>query len=141
MSYVAIQGSSASRQVFERNLLSKKAEFTQNGVGPHGSTIRATYTVPSDKLAEIGLITGLLFRKQVASALDNVIVKFEASIAGRLLTFMFRQNAVADQVQESIARNKLLESGEIIEIETEDDSTGGQINYALNVAITEFDLN
>ena len=141
MSYVGIQGNSASKQIFERNPLSKKVEFTQNNVGPHGSTIRATYTVPSNKLAQIGLITGLLFRKQVASALDNVIVKFEASIAGRLLTFMFRQNAVGDQVQESISRNKLLESGEIIEIETEDDSTGGQINYALNVAITEFDLN
>ncbi len=140
MGYSPIQGNAASRQIFERNPESKKAEFVQNNVAPHGSTVRATYTVPANKQAQIDLITGFLFRRSAAAPEDTVTVKITASIGGRLLTLQFKDNTVGFTIKESFSRNKLLEPGESVEIETEDDSTGGAINYMLNAAITEFDL-
>jgi len=87
------------------------------------------------------LITGFLFRKTAASAADIVTVKITSSIGGRLLTLQFKDNTVGFILQQNFSKNKLLEPGEEVEIESEDDSTGGAINYMFNVAITEFELN
>ena len=140
MGVPALQSISVSKEIFDRNPTSQNAQFVQNNVAPHGDTLRATYTTPALKLAEIQLIEAFVFRKQVAGTVDNVIVKIKSSISGRLATIIFRKNVVGDVFSTNFSRNLILEAGEIITIETEDDSTGGQINYAINVAITEFDL-
>jgi len=141
MAYAPVQGTTGSRNILDRNPVSKNVDFIANNLAPHGSTVRGTYTTPANKLAQVDLITGFIFRKTAASAVDIVTVKIQASIAGRLLTLQFRDNTVGFVIQQAFSKNKLLEPGEQIEIESEDDSTDGRNNYMFNVAITEFDLN
>jgi len=135
-----LRGNGASKQIYEKNPLSKSAEFTQNNVAPHVETIRATYTTPNVRLAQIEMIELFVFRKTAGSSIGNVEVKIDSSIRGRLATIIFRDNTVGEFNSQDFSKTLLLESGEIITITTEDDSTGGQINYSINVGITEFDL-
>ena len=94
MAYAPVQGTTGSRNILDRNPVSKNVDFIANNVGPHGSTIRGTYTTPANKLAQVDLITGFIIRRTADSAVDFVTVKITASIAGRLLTLQFKDNTV-----------------------------------------------
>lgn len=139
MGVVGIKGNGASKQIYEKNAISESAEFTQNNVAPHGDTLRATYTVPNTKLAEIQMIELFVFRRSAGSSIGNVEIKVDSSIRGRLATIIFRDNTVGAVSSQNFGKSLLLETGEIITISTEDDSTGGTLNYSINVGITEFD--
>lgn len=123
---------------FARNPSSEEAQFSQNNVAPHGDTLRATYTVPASRLAKIGFIQGFIFRRTVAGVIDNVEVVYQSDIRGTLEMIKFRNNTLG-ATQRVSDSGDFLESGEAITINTEDDSTGGAMDYDLIMSVTEFD--
>jgi len=128
---------------FDRNPLAKDLGYSAAGIGPHGSTTRATYTVPAGKKAYLEVIAAHIRRQTAAAPVGLVRALFIYTPFGgsswypTLITLA--TNGVSDAAHGELSGLGLLAAGDLIRLLTEDLSTGGTVEYQGIIKAVEFD--
>jgi len=123
---------------YDRNPISQSISYVAGNVAPHSATTRATYTVPTGKKALIGGTQNLIRRATVAGTVGEVLVEF--IMPGLMVLIdIHENNTVGSQSKREISPNSLLLEGDLVQIETIDESTGGTMDYWLYMTVTEID--
>lgn len=119
------------------------AEYFSVTDSGHGKTLRASYTVPADRVAHISQIHATVWRSTVASAVNNVFSHYEIDNESGILQATNRLyqygNAVGDTEHRVWTPDMLLPEGWTVELFTQDQSTGGDMWYILTLLGTEYD--
>lgn len=123
----------------DRNLSVTQIQYVANGVGPHGLTLRATYTCPSGRKASLVAASVIVLRVTAAAPVGIVDAFVLPGGTARLPHAHFLDNNVGAYYQNTIGFLGILSAGEIVRIYTADGSTGGTLDYRIDCLINEFD--
>jgi len=142
---------------FDRVFGGKNAYYDRNAqmntmymngtAAPHSFTVRGSYTVPAGKRALLLSCNYLLERQTAPTTAGLVQVNLSAKPANNPLgsdyfTFSrmrFWSATVPDQKEKNDRLDYLLSEGDVVELSTVDNSTGGDMWYDIYVPILEFD--
>ena len=130
------------RYWFDRNPIDVSFYLTMDATAPHGLTTRGSYTVPSNKKALITNVYARAYRSTVAAPIGLARMWFVKNLAGTPIYTMdclSYDNTVKMLWDDNAAMNYLLVDGDTFTVQSVDGSTGGQVYYAFEVTITEFD--
>lgn len=123
--------------------ISRGLTYTATGIAPHGSTVRATYTVPAGSRAVLenyGLswhVETLVTTPRINAA--RVVVTGDSGGAHvSASSAMGPTGNVADAEVKIGFPDVILNAGNIVSLDTEDASTGGTKRYELGADIYEF---
>lgn len=130
---------------YDRNPSPTVLSYIFRAVAPAGSTLRATYTVPTDKKAF--LETSQLDVVRSAAATTPSFVAFllrQTPSGGTAQEIQWAQiqdnhNAVGDRNTVFWASSIMLLEGDVLAMTTLDSSTGGAIDYLGIAKVNEFD--
>ena len=123
---------------YDRNPSTDVLVYSASGVAPHAVTVRATYTVPTGKKAWLSLITQSIFRATAATVVGKVTTWIW--IAGAPASFLLHQdNTEAAKEHAITSAVAAVQSGQVVEIRTQDAGEGGTMDYVLSILYTEFD--
>ncbi len=125
---------------YDRNPLTNRISYVAGSVAPHGSTSRATYTVPTGRKAFVSLIQGELLRQTAAApAGDAQFIVRDLTGGAHYLTQDILTNGVGDKAQAVMGANMTMLAAEVIQILTGDGSIGGTFYYSITAQSVEFD--
>jgi hypothetical protein len=120
------------------------SQFYTNGLAPHVSTVRSTYTVPANRVAFMELFFLNAYRSTAAVAADIVqaYVEYVPNGGGssRILQVQFVNNAVFAGDRNQAPSFGYMKGGDIIRTVTFDGSNGGTCSYLLAFKGIEFDV-
>ena len=132
----------AKRDWIERNPVDKAQYFFQLNVSPHSSTWRFDYTVPAGRKAIIsGCVINLRKRTVATSEVDELVT----IVKNRTTSFIYIGaifnviNTVGQEKTMIIPLLVVLNAGEMISGATQDDNTGGAMDYFMQLSMVEFD--
>lgn len=112
-------------------------------IAPHGLTVRATYTVPANKITRIDLIDIMALRKTVAGTVGIIEVMCTLDIGGggaiHCLRQMMLDNNVGASIQDSISPKIIMEAGDTIALRSSDLSATGTADYRMAYVLSELD--
>lgn len=127
---------------YDRNADSDDIAYQGANIAPHSATERASYTVPAGRIAFITFISWYAARFSAATtpALLGAYVTINRG-GGDIVIGQSADNlaAVNDTFFMHVGAQILLKAGDVIKIKTFDISTGGTVNYNMNVCISAFD--
>jgi len=128
---------SARPEWYDRNPSQAGINYTATNVAPHGSTVRATYTVPSGKKAFVAAAELDVRRRTAATTLGSVLAWL--TFGGILGLQVLHENNTVD-ARRSIETylGGVLFAGQSLQLSTWDASTGGAMDYVLTTIIVEF---
>ena len=136
---------SSRPEYFDRNPSTQTLAFRSEGVAPHASTQRATYTVPTGNNGFIESVIHDVFRATAAGT-GATLAGFTqhtpsggAGVAIQVARLLAEQNSIGDRDKFALGTNMLILAGDQVEITTVDSSTTGTVSYDLMIKITEFD--
>jgi hypothetical protein len=123
---------------YDRAPTNTALNFQSNAIAPAGTTVRATYTVPTARKA---IITGgsCGVRRRTAAttpAYPNVQL---AAPSGFLAQLSTGSNAIDQGADITIASGQVALAGQAIAFQTTDSSTAGTVDFYGVCAILEFD--
>lgn len=137
-------GSSRARpNYYDRNPEGVLPDFA-GSASPHALTTRDTYTVPAGRKAYLEYI-GLMVRRATAATTPlrfaAIITFFDTVLnkARNLDEVWSLTNTVGSGDRDSVASSIHLTTGDIITLQTIDESTGGVVTYNLITKLTEYD--
>jgi hypothetical protein len=110
-----------------------------NAIAPHGSTQRATYTVPTGRKAMVEAINVNIFRDVVATTAGLALAQSTVPGGGSLDALNVNGNVVGNGAQKLAGVQMLLNAADNTKIFTQDASTGGSHAYSVTATIAEFD--
>lgn len=129
-------------QWYDRGATEKDISYSVVSIGPHGVTLRSSYTVGSNVKAFLHYLSIVFQRKTVATAVGDVsgyvVITRSGGTAVRLLDLQFNDNTDESVYESHSAPQILLFPGDKIEFWTYDLSTGGTYNIMLDANISEF---
>lgn len=133
-----VRSNSARYLWSDRNPVDVSFTYNADGVAPHAAVVRSTYTVPATRKATIFYINAQVVRATAAAPVGDVraFVRINGFICSypRLLT-----NVVGDTSRVSVGTSVLLLANDVVDLWTEDTSTGGTVHYQGTVRVTRFD--
>lgn len=131
----------ALRDILDRSPVNRNLYFLGEALAPHAATQRALYTVPANRRAVI-VGTKLSIRRVTAAApavRPRILLHQTIPLAvDNLLEVYTKSNAVGGEDKVEVYLYALLNPGDAVEIRTQDDSTGGTVDYLATVNIIEF---
>ena len=123
---------------YDRNPGTGVLIYSDAGVAPHTITVRATYTVPTGKKAWLSMITQSILRATAATTEGKVTTWI--FIAGSAASFLLHLDNTEGAKEHAItAAVAAVQSGQVVEIQTEDAGIGGTMDYLVAILYTEFD--
>lgn len=129
-------------QFFGRNPIYGAIIYNGTNIAPHGSTQRATYTVPANRAAVITSIYLKVMRQTAAGTVGLVqaqgLVDFAAGIAGLENAMFINNNPGANDLSIDPGY-KFTVAARTIAIYTLDTSLGGTCTYNALISYVEFD--
>lgn len=131
--------SNSLKPYYDRNPLTVGIAYDAGAVAPHSQTQRAIYTVPASRKAKVSSSFCHIMRVTAAAPASYTDIRIKDG-SGRLTNFCkLRSNGVGDK--DSMFKGNEIEllAGQTIEIDTEDYSTGGTVDYLASIFLTEFD--
>jgi len=127
----------------DRNPIPSWQSYEAAGVAPHGATTRWTYTVPAGKKAIMEYAFLSLTRSGAPTTVGTAFCFLYYQPSGgssHILYDASLRDATVGNVKEIASPTSLmLNAGDAVRGYTQDTSTGGTIDYILNVKFTEFD--
>lgn len=124
---------------FDRNPKLVGAWYVDDDIAPHASTTVETYVVPADRLALVSVLDIDIVRSAATTTLKRAMGRIVVS--GALAFSCFHWNdTVGHRESKASNSNLVLQSGESIQIVTEDLSTGGTLDYRISMPLIEFDV-
>lgn len=116
--------------------------YVATGVAPHGLTTRISYTVPSNKRAQLGLLDILAQRDTAAAPLGVVDVQYQVRPLGGAAIRIFHErlqtNGVGDTRSKGAGCSLEMQASDILEAQTADASTGGTVTYRVCMYAIEY---
>lgn len=108
---------------------------------PHGSTIRATYTVPAGRAVRLHGVATFIIRTAVAAPAGGAQTLFTAVGVGNLLStdLVSTLNTINDRVQRELDSGAWFGAGRVLQFTTTDGSTGGSMIMTGSAHATEYD--
>ena len=128
---------------YDRNSVTYAFSGTALNAAPHGTTIRATYTVPANRKAMMEFTTNYI-QRITAAAPNGTIAAFVTMLPATGGGIYAMQNFLVSNtalqiVTENSEQQAVMVTGDYFDISDYDDSTGGTATIATSVKITEFD--
>jgi hypothetical protein len=131
-----------TRQFFERNTTYPHQVFVAFNVAPHTLTTRFTYTVPAGRFAYVHYAVAHCVRVVAATAANECGIQILlVTPSGQnlyLVMLRFTDNTLNVWRTQSISTQIIIPEQWTVRGETFDSSTGGQLNYFMNIGISEF---
>ncbi len=128
-------------EYFERSPATGGQDYLGNLIGPHGTTVRWSYTIPTGKYAYIAYIRTLLMRDAAPGVLALAECYVNITCVGgglsRIYTPMLSAT-VGDGRFSEIGNIGVYGPGDKFEGKTYDASTGGSHTYNNSMGYTEF---
>jgi len=128
---------------YDRNPVRLFQYYKGDGVAPHSSTLRWTYTVPAGKKAWVELLVNRVKRSGAATTPDAVLSQIYLTPYGgsisTLLYVFFNSNTLGAGDTIIVPASMMLGAGDVLSAYTQDASTGGLVDYLVSAKITEFD--
>jgi len=128
---------SARPEWYDRNASQAGIAYGATNVAPHVITSRASYTVPSGKKAFITAVQLDVRRRVAATTLGTVLARLNLA-GGTGFVALHENNTVDSRRSIETSIGSILLAGQTIELQTQDISTGGAMDYTLSVVIVEF---
>lgn len=131
------------REYFDRNPLVTNFYFELPNVAPHGNTNRLTYTVPANRRALICAAELDFFRGTAATTSGKVweqLTIFDGSLIRGVIWITLFTNNIGDARQVVASNFGWLLAAQRVDINTQDASTGGVLDYRGSFQILEFDV-
>lgn len=126
---------------YDRNPLLVGATYDAFGVVPHGSTVRWTYTIPSNRKMQIEVVIGAISRA-TAAVVAGIPQTWNLMGSGPFYVNsarLFNLNAVGDRDKTVQGVAIIGLAGQTLSGSSFDDSTGGTLNIFNTFKGTEFD--
>lgn len=132
--------SSGRPQYYDRNPLTVSVlGYFNAGLAPAGSTLRASYTVPSNRKANISAVSLSMIRQTVATTplLAGAGIQRTTDVGDFSANLYNNVVGATDEARSGI--NLFGFAGNVYNLNTFDNSTGGTIQFDLQAWIYEFD--
>ena len=123
---------------YDRNPSVASANFLSTAVGPHGSTVRATYTVPTARKAQVTCATVVVIRRTAATTPGTTFGVVNVGAAQFAIAW-FTDNALNVQYTDKHETSGVIAATNTAVITTQDSSAAGTIDFAILFSIAEFD--
>lgn len=128
---------------YDRNPVMSIVAFDIGGIGPHGTTNRTSFTVGVGKKAWLDSLFMFQGRSGVAGAPGVVTSRATYTPAGGGATFLVKNETVFNVVGNSkdliLPVEGFMNTGDLVQLQTTDTSTGGTMDYAVSTKTTTFD--
>lgn len=128
---------------YDRNPSANFKTYWVAAGGPHSTTIRWTYTVPTNKKTLVDAVSTYVRRASAATSASFVGVIIEIDPTGgsfEMICVSFMNGNVIDGgMNAEFGQAGTLNPGSVIQCRTFDSSTGGQINMLGAAKLTTFD--
>lgn len=139
-----VNAASSRAAFYDRNATALTVGFLVGPIGPHGATVRDSYTVPAG-------------RKTIINAIDIVLLRTTATAAGPQVQSYYTYipnggvdqiiifnsillGTVGDRASNQLGLEFVMYPGDELTITTGDASAGGGVFYSNHAMITEFDF-
>jgi len=132
----------ARPEFYDRAVRNRVLRYYTGSVAPHTSTLLLTYTVPSGAKAYVDYLIFQAYLDGIPTTPRNALIRLEYQPSGSgpvsvlVMNHMSRELNVITSMG-PVALGYLL-SGDVINIYTSDDSTGGTVTYLIAAKIFEF---
>ncbi len=111
--------------------------------GPHGATVRVTYTVPANRYAEVSGMNLFMQRQFAAVASPGYLIRFDLTPSGggfsTVASLELTNAAIYEKESLSPGGNFIMSAGDQLDLITADASAGGSVMYTGGCLITEYD--
>jgi len=128
---------------YDRNPIVRVQNYNPTAVAPHAQQQRWSYTVPTGKKAFIELMQVQAYRATAATTVGmaqaGIFYYPNGGTNQPLLLEYIRTNNVGDRAADAIGNSGVLLASDQLTAYTQDNSTGGTVDYNLNAKIMEFD--
>lgn len=128
---------------WDRNPSMSNTNFTANGIAPHVSTVRASFTVPVKRKAWLDMLWLRMGRSNVAGtgSFYQIVATYTPSGGPAApLIYIFSTSNVAGTFTETVAPALgFLNTGDLLALTTVDASVGGTVDYQASQKVTSFD--
>lgn len=128
---------------YDRNAQFLLTSWNTLDAGPHATTMRWSYTVPTGKKA---FIESYEIFEQIVTAAGTPgtrIIQLRITPSGGSITvwvfLVLKSNNPGDTQSVFAGHSGILLAGDVLQSDTYDDSTGGTVAYIASSKITEFD--
>lgn len=129
---------------YDRNAATALVGFSLGGVAPHGTTVRAGYTVPTNKKSFLDSLWMDIIRDGATATFGTVLVRLNYSPFGGGAAIMFQtfqnQGTALVESQTVLPQFGYMSPGDSFTLTTSDASIGGTNAFNVNAKKTEFDL-
>ena len=132
----------ARPEVVDRNPLAVRQFYGAN-LAPHAETQRWTYTVPANRRALVALLWGQIVRESAATTVGDGFLRIKTTISAVQVSgpvLVHRNNTAGAEVHFAFGHSVYLGPGDLIELTTQDTSTGGVLRYSGGAYLIEFDV-
>jgi len=137
-----VNAASARAQYYDRSAEGFILGYGGSGVGPHGTTVRGSYTVPANRKTLVSSISMELFRESTtaANARYQARVKYTpfGGVASNLMLMKSYNRLINFVLFGSISPSFVMYPGDVISIDTIDESAAGTVDYQSYCILTEF---
>lgn len=140
-----------AQQFSDRDAIPRHFRTSLFGIGPHGNTLRASYTVPTGFQSQVSGVYIFLTiqtaavvagRRAMTIGVNSVVSGAPVSVSVMSRSIPTSENTVGALVDTAggseLGISYLLQEGESITISTLDSSTGGTLQYFGSVIVTEY---
>lgn len=121
------------------NTIVESVGYAAAAIGPHALTTRASYTVPNARSALVVNATMDQVRTTVATTVGRVKIQYGKSTAGARHAVTSFNLAAGTSAHDSRGQNMYFTLNGIVQLDTEDLSIGGAVDYNAQLSIVEFD--
>lgn len=128
---------------YDRSPLTIGLLYQDNGIPPHAQTQRVTYTAPANRKALLEASTTICLRLTAAAPVGLVRMSIAGTYDGATGAWqpaaIMLDNAVGALGGFSQSQQSILQPGNNVRGFTEDQSTGGTVQYIVTAKLTEYD--
>ncbi len=127
---------------YDRNFATANGAYFNAGLAPHSAQTRISFTVPAGKVYVVDLIMFRTRRQTVATTVGYVTVDGNItrnSVQAGLLQQSWSNNTQFFQALDIQPCQIWLKAGDGISVATQDQSTGGTVQYDLTIGYYSFD--
>lgn len=131
-----------TRNFYERNSITRVLYNSQQLIGPHALTVRATYTVPAGRRAVLTATHLWKVRNTAAAPIGEWRASLRLTVNAvqcTLRSLSSWDNTLLIPTNQDTPEAVFLNAGDIIDLLTFDGSTGGTCSYVVGASYVEFD--
>lgn len=124
---------------YQPNFVPQNKNFASAAVAPAGVTVRATYTVPANRRGIITAANIMLMRDGAPGVAGLAQIWIDVNSGARVPYVVDKTAAIGLCQHAAIGKNTTLIAGDVVNVTTFDNSTGGTYLFAGGFTIDEFD--